>query len=251
MAGSVAVVTGAARGIGVAVAEALVARGAVVAAADRDGPAVEATARRVGAVPYALDVADPDQAEAVVGRVEAELGEIGVLVNVAGVLHPGPVVSFSDDRWRDTFAVNANGVFHVCRAVVARMLPRRAGSIVTVASNAAGVPRTGMAAYAASKAAAVAFTTCLGLEVARYGIRCNVVSPGSTDTAMLRALWTDGGGPEGTVEGDPEQFRVGIPLGRIGCPADVADAVAFLVSPMARQITMQNLYVDGGAALRM
>ncbi|MQA98651.1 MAG: SDR family oxidoreductase, partial [Streptosporangiales bacterium] len=122
-----------------------------------------------------------------------------------------------------------------------------------VASNAGGVPRSGMAAYAASKAAAAQFTRCLGLEVGAYGIRCNIVAPGSTDTPMLRSLWPDPedpAGAAGTIDGDPSAYRVGIPLRRIATPEDVAAAVAFLVSPHSRHITLQELYVDGGAALR-
>ncbi|MFY1652927.1 2,3-dihydro-2,3-dihydroxybenzoate dehydrogenase [Solwaraspora sp. WMMB762] len=251
LAGVVAVVTGAAGGIGAAVGRALTAEGAAVAALDRDQSRLAETASRSGAAPYPIDVADPDAVDDAIERIEARLGPIGVLVNAAGVLVPGPATAISDRDWHDTFAVNTTGVFHMCRAVIARMRPRRDGAVVTVASNATGVPRTGMAAYAASKAAAVAYTMCLGLEVARDGIRCNVVSPGSTDTRMLHQLWTDGTGPRDTVDGRPDQFRTGIPLGRIGAPDDVAEAVVFLASRRARQITLQNLYVDGGAALRM
>jgi 2,3-dihydro-2,3-dihydroxybenzoate dehydrogenase len=103
-----------------------------------------------------------------------------------------------------------------------------------------------MAAYAASKAAATLFTKCLGLELAEHGIRCNVVSPGSTDTAMQRGLQT----LDAAVAGDLGRYRVGIPLGRVADPADVADSVLFLASDRARHITMHDLYVDGGATLR-
>jgi 2,3-dihydro-2,3-dihydroxybenzoate dehydrogenase len=101
-----------------------------------------------------------------------------------------------------------------------------------------------MAAYAASKAAAAHFTKCLGLELASSGIRCNVVSPGTTDTRMLRGL-----DASSTVPGQPELFKVGIPLGRIADPCDIAAAVRFLASDQARHITMHDLYVDGGASL--
>ncbi|MFI6816675.1 SDR family oxidoreductase [Nonomuraea sp. NPDC050328] len=231
--GSVALVTGAGGGIGAAVAAALAEAGAVVAAADLDD------------VPYRVDVRDPGEVEELVGRVERELGPIGVLVSVAGVLVPGHAHETDDAAWRQTFAVNTDGVFHVCRAVARRMIPRRSGCIVTVASNAASVPRVGMAAYAASKAAARAFTQCLGLELAAHGIRCNVVSPGSTDTPMLRTL--QAGDP---VAGDLGTFRTGIPLGRVADPGDVADAVLFLASARSRHITMHDLLVDGGATLR-
>lgn len=262
-AGRVALVTGAGQGIGAAVTRALAALGARVAATDRDVRTLDATTAALnagfaddpvaGAVHgYRLDVTDADAVEETVGRVERELGPVDVLVNVAGVLHTAPVLELTDRQWADTFAVNTTGVFHLSRAVVARMTPRRSGCVVTVASNAAGIPRTRMAAYAASKAAAVMFTKCLGLESARDGIRCNVVAPGSTDTPMQRALWTDESAAARVVDGDPDPraYRTGIPLGRIADPEDVADAVVFLASDRARQITMHDLYVDGGATLR-
>ena len=130
------------------------------------------------------------------------------------------------------------------------MVLRRAGSLVTVASNAGGMPRTGMGAYAASKAAADMLTRCFGLELARHGIRCNVVSPGSTDTPMQRRLWTGEDDRARVIAGTPEQFRVGIPLGRLVEPADIADAVLFLASRQARPITLPNLFVVGGPTLR-
>ncbi|MGW0807861.1 2,3-dihydro-2,3-dihydroxybenzoate dehydrogenase [Nonomuraea sp. NPDC002799] len=241
--GKIALVTGAARGIGAAVCAALADAGAKVAAADIQ-------ARSGG---YRMDVRDPQDVADVVAAVERDLGPIGILVNVAGVLLPGAVADAEDDHWRQSFAVNADGVFHVSRAVARRMEARREGAIVTVGSNAASVPRVGLAAYAASKAAARMFTRCLGLEVARHGIRCNVVSPGSTDTSMLRALWAGTDHDDAlsaTLAGDPGTFRVGIPLGRVADPADVADAVVFLCSERARHITMHDLLVDGGATLR-
>jgi 2,3-dihydro-2,3-dihydroxybenzoate dehydrogenase len=106
-----------------------------------------------------------------------------------------------------------------------------------------------MAAYAASKAAATAFTKCLGLEVAHRGIRCNVVAPGSTDTPMLRGMHTGDTAARASVAGRPEQFRVGIPLGKVARPEDIARTVAFLLSEDAGHITMHELTVDGGATL--
>ncbi|MBY8848339.1 2,3-dihydro-2,3-dihydroxybenzoate dehydrogenase [Saccharothrix longispora] len=246
--GRVALVTGAARGIGAAVVDGLVRAGATVAAVDVDPDVHLRSAERV--TPFTADVGDPAAVARVVDDVERTLGPIGIGVSVAGVLRPAAVCDTTDEDWAATFAVNATGVFHVLRAVARRMVPRGAGVLVTVGSNASGVPRTGMGAYAASKAAATMLTRCLGLELAGSGIRCNVVSPGSTDTDMQRLLWTDGNGAEAVVSGAPDQFRVGIPLGRIADPADIADAVLFLVSDRARHITMQNLFVDGGATLR-
>lgn len=251
----VAVVTGAARGIGAAVAAALSADGAVVAALDRDAGELEETAARLRAAggrvhAYPVDVGVEDEVEAVGARIDAELGPVDVLVNVAGVLRLGEVAELTGADWAATFAANAAGVFHLCRFAARTMRLRRSGSIVTVGSNAAEIPRIGMAAYAASKAAATQFTKCLGLELARYGVRCNVVSPGSTDTDMQRALWRGPDGATGVIAGDLESFRPGIPLGRIADPEDVAGLVAYLVSDQARHITMQNIYVDGGASLR-
>ncbi|GLZ40760.1 2,3-dihydro-2,3-dihydroxybenzoate dehydrogenase [Actinokineospora sp. NBRC 105648] len=249
-AGRVALVTGAGQGIGAAVAAALANEGVRVAAVDKDRVQVESVAAELpGARAYTADVTYSAAVDEVVDRVEAELGPIDVLVNVAGVLRAAPVLSSTDEDWRSTFAVNSDGVYFASRAVARRMVPRGAGSIITVGSNAAGVPRMDFAAYAASKAAATMFTRCLGLELAAYGIRCNVVSPGSTDTAMQRALWTGPDSPQRVIDGAPEAYRVGIPLGRIADAADIADAVLFLASDRARHITMQNLYVDGGATL--
>ncbi|MDL4770560.1 MULTISPECIES: 2,3-dihydro-2,3-dihydroxybenzoate dehydrogenase [Thermomonosporaceae] len=251
--GRTAVVTGAARGIGAAVARALAEAGARVAVVDVDAAGAAAVAAGLPgpALACPADVSDPAAVEDLTGRAERELGPIGVLVNAAGILRPGPALEVTDADWAATLAVNAGGVLHTCRAVARRMVPRRAGVIVTVASNAARVPRTQLAAYAASKAAAVQYTKCLGLELAEHGIRCNIVSPGSTDTAMQRDLWADPAeGVRSAVEGDPAAYRTGIPLGRVADPADVADAVRFLVSDRARHITLHDLYVDGGASLR-
>ncbi|WP_405020645.1 2,3-dihydro-2,3-dihydroxybenzoate dehydrogenase [Kitasatospora sp. NBC_00070] len=239
--GRIALVTGAAQGIGAAVVRALGARGAEVVATDRRTPH--------DAVGF-LDVTDGAAVERTVERIEREHGPIEILVNVAGILRPSPALAITDQDWAETFAVNSTGVFHTSRAVGRRMAARRRGSIITVGSNAAGVPRTNMAAYAASKAAATMFTRCLGLELAAEGVRCNLVSPGSTDTEMQRALWSDDSAEQRVIDGDPGSYRVGIPLGRIASPDDVAEAVVFLVSDRARHITMHDLYVDGGATLR-
>ncbi|WP_018685474.1 2,3-dihydro-2,3-dihydroxybenzoate dehydrogenase [Actinokineospora enzanensis] len=251
LSGRIALVTGAARGIGAAIAEALAREGVAVAAVDIDVDGLKEVVDRTGGavVPFPVDVTDQQAFARVVDEVERDLGPLDIGVSAAGVLHPASVGATRAEDWARTFAVNSTGVFFVLREISRRMVQRGRGALVTVGSNAAGVPRTGMAAYAASKAAATMLTRCLGLELAGSGVRCNIVSPGSTDTAMQRALWTDGNGPERVIAGDPAQFRVGIPLRRIADPADVADAVVFLASDQARHITMQNLYVDGGATL--
>ncbi|MGW2489837.1 2,3-dihydro-2,3-dihydroxybenzoate dehydrogenase [Streptomyces sp. NPDC001606] len=249
-----AIVTGAAGGIGGAVVAALVRAGVRVAAVDREADRLRKCADEVtggpGTVtPYPADVTDSGAVRDLVDAVERTLGAVDFLVNAAGVLHLGPVVGYGDEEWARTFAVNATGVFLMSRTVAERMVPRRSGAIVTVASNAARTPRAEMAAYAASKAAAAHFTKSLGVELAPYGIRCNVVGPGSTDTPMLTSMWRDESDREATLRGRPETYRLGIPLGRIARPENIADAVLFLLSDAAAHITLHDLTVDGGASL--
>lgn len=249
--GRTALVSGAGGGIGIAVAEALVARGLRVAAVDRDGDSLRIAAKRLGPafVPHAIDVGDAEAVRETVSTVEASEGPIDYLVNAAALLRIGTATQVDDTAWEETLAANLTGPRNVCRAVAPGMMARREGAIVNIGSNAAATPRLDMAAYAASKAALAHFTRCLGLEAAPFGVRCNLVSPGSTDTPMQRALWPDGGGPEVAVAGEPDRWRLGIPLGRMGQPADVTGAVLFLLSDAARQVTMADLCVDGGATL--
>ncbi|MFC5475418.1 2,3-dihydro-2,3-dihydroxybenzoate dehydrogenase [Paraherbaspirillum soli] len=250
----IVLITGAAQGIGAAVARALAQRGATLAVLDVQAEPVAALVTELQlagstALGLAVDVSDSAAVNAAVERVEQELGPIAILVNAAGILRLGSALDCSDADWEQTFAVNVGGVFRVSRAVASCMVPRRRGVIVTVASNASSVPRQQMAAYAASKAASAHFTRCLGLELAEHGIRCNVVSPGSTDTAMQRQLWTSPEHKQAVINGALESFRLGIPLGRIADAEDIAAAVVFLASEQARHITMHELCVDGGATL--
>ena len=252
--GQVVLVTGAAQGIGAAVAQKMAEQGALLALFDHNGPLLGEVSRQLQASGYlvlaqTVDVAESEAVQAAVAQVEAQLGPIQVLVNVAGVLQMGKVLEYCDDAWEHTFAVNVGGVFKLCRAVAGYMKERRSGVIITVGSNAASVPRQQMAAYCASKAASSQFMRCLGLELAEFGIRCNVVAPGSTDTAMQRQLWNDDSGEQAAIEGNLAQYRLGIPMQRIASSEDIADGVCFLASSEARHITMQTLVVDGGAGL--
>ena len=254
--GRVAVVTGAGQGIGASVARLLGRHGAHVALWDADpvtvaDAAAELDAAGVKTAAMCVDVRHSAAVEAAAEQVERELGPVELLVNVAGVLRTGALVDLTDDEWDEVFAVNVRGVFAVSRSVAGRMARRGKGAVVTVASNAGGVPRAGMGAYGASKAASAMLTKSLGLELATRGVRCNVVSPGSTDTPMLRDMWDAAGegASDATVRGSLEAFRVGIPLGRVGTPEQVAQAVLFLLSDQASHITLQDLHVDGGAAL--
>ncbi|WP_347303307.1 2,3-dihydro-2,3-dihydroxybenzoate dehydrogenase [Croceibacterium sp. TMG7-5b_MA50] len=240
--GRIALVTGAAGGIGAAVVAALRAEGVRVMATDRAAPA--------GPDSAALDVTDSAAVDTLVARVEREWGPVTLGVSVAGVLSTVPVAELTDAEWRRVFAVNADGVMHLGRALARVMQPRGSGSIVTVGSNAAGIPRQNMTAYAASKAAAAMFTRCLGLELAPHGIRCNHLAPGSTLTPMQTGMWADEDGAARVIAGSLPAFKSGIPLGKLATPEDIADAVLFLLSERAGHITMADLYVDGGATLR-
>jgi len=233
------VVTGANGGIGRAVVTTLRASGHRVVGLDQEADAGRGTRR--------LDVTDADAVEAAVAAIETGDGPIATFVSCAGVLSNRPALETPLDEWNRTFAVNTTGVFLMTTAVARRMVPRGRGSIVTVASNSGRIPRHGMAAYGASKAAAAMFTQSLGLELAEHGIRCNVVSPGTTRTAMTEQMLADPDAERRMLQGDGEIFKTGIPLGRVAEPEDIAATIAFLVSDGARHVTMHDLVVDGGA----
>lgn len=244
--GKVVLVTGAAQGIGEAVARLFAAAGARLAVADRQAGPLEAVATAVRAFALPFDLAAGD-ADAAVTQIERAVGPIDVLANVAAVLRPGAALDAPDADWDATFAINTFGTLRLTRAVARGMVARGRGVIVTVGSNAAATPRLGMAAYAASKAATAQLMRCLALELAPHGVRCNLVSPGSTDTPMQRQLWTADNGPANVIRGSADAWRLGIPLQRIAQPQDIAEAVCFLASDRARHITMHDLRVDGGA----
>lgn len=231
-----ALVTGAGGGIGAAVVIALRAAGATVVATDRHAPE--------GGL--ALDVRDADAVAALL----AKEGPFDMGVLAAGVLATGQVTQTSAKDWRAVFAVNADGMFHTAGQLAAQMAAQRRGVIVGVGSNAAFVPRFGMAAYAASKAAATMFLRSLALEMGAYGVRVNVLAPGSTLTPMQTGMWADDSGAARVIAGQPDQFKAGIPLGKLATPDDIAAAAMFLLSDQAGHITSADLLVDGGATQR-
>ncbi|MGG5735686.1 MULTISPECIES: 2,3-dihydro-2,3-dihydroxybenzoate dehydrogenase [Bacillus] len=252
--GKTVVVTGAAQGIGMSVAKMFIERGATVVAIDQNNEGLHKLLNHYelndGCIKtLQIDVSDSSTVEDTVERIENDLGPIDILINVAGVLRMGAVHSLSDEDWNKTFSVNTTGVFYMSRAVSKHMMLRKSGAIVTVGSNAANTPRIEMAAYAASKSATTMFMKCLGLELAAYNIRCNLVSPGSTETEMQRLLWADENGAKNIIAGSQNTYRLGIPLQKIAQPSEIAEAVLFLASDKASHITMHNLCVDGGATL--
>ncbi|WP_394847173.1 2,3-dihydro-2,3-dihydroxybenzoate dehydrogenase [Pendulispora brunnea] len=250
--GKTIVVTGAAQGIGEAVARWLIAEGAFVYALDINEDRLARLSAGMNRERHvmeamAVDIRARDGVEAAVHRMEMQR-PIDGLVNVAGVLYPCSFEAMTPERWLETFNVNVHGTFFISHEVARKMIGRGGGVIVTVASNAASTPRVGMSAYCAAKAAIAMLTKCMGLELAKYGIRCNVVSPGSTNTPMLKAMGEHGEmRNRRLIEGDLNTYRTGIPLGRIAEAEDVASAVAFLLSEDARHITLHDLVVDGGA----
>jgi 2,3-dihydro-2,3-dihydroxybenzoate dehydrogenase len=250
----IVLVTGAGRGIGAAVSKTLALLGATVALIDSDAISVAHTAATINnlgerALAYVADVSEPLQIQAVLSRIESEMGPVSLLAHVAGVLHVSSMLETTIENWDYLLKVNATGVFNVLKEVAGRMVQRKCGSIVVVTSNAANTPRIGIGAYAASKAAAAMVARCFGLELAGTGIRCNTVSPGSTKTEMLYELVPPNSGLESIIEGDLKKHRLGIPLGRVASAEDVANAVAFLLSDSAQHITLSDLRVDGGATL--
>ncbi|HDX9711243.1 2,3-dihydro-2,3-dihydroxybenzoate dehydrogenase [Bacillus cereus] len=252
--GKTVLVTGAAQGIGSVVAKMFLERGATVIAVDQNEEGLNVLLNQnelnnTRMQTFRLDVSDSAAVEDMVNHIANEIAPIDILINVAGVLRMGPIHSLSDEDWTKTFSVNTTGVFNMSRAVSKNMMLRKSGAIVTVGSNAANTPRMEMAAYAASKAATTMFMKCLGLELAAYNIRCNLVSPGSTETEMQRLLWADENGAENIIAGSQNTYRLGIPLQKIAQPSEVAEAVLFLASDRASHITMHNLCVDGGATL--
>ncbi|MBF4554193.1 SDR family oxidoreductase [Corynebacterium sp. DSM 45110] len=197
-----------------------------------------------------VDVTDQAAVHVALEKAIVEHGPISGLVHCAGVLAADEALHPQLSTLQHSMEVNFFGVVNVCAAVAQHMVERCGGSIVTVTSNAHSTPRQGMAAYGASKAAAASWMRTLALETAGHGVRCNTVSPGSTETPMLTGMFE----PKQTeqafrqvIAGTPETFRLGIPLGRIADPAAVAETCLFLLSDAARHITMHDLRVDGGA----
>jgi NAD(P)-dependent dehydrogenase (short-subunit alcohol dehydrogenase family) len=240
LAGRVALVTGAAQGIGAAIAAGLAGEGALVVCGDRL-PAEGTVAQIAGAGGQAhavlLDVAAAADVDAAIG-VAAGLGGIDILVNNAGIFPRSPALELEESEWDRVLAVNLKGTF-LCARAAGRMMREqgRGGRIVNVTSGAAFIPTAQSAAYAASKAGIVAFTRVLALELAPARITVNAVAPGLTDTAQPRSFYSDA---------DLAAFAGRIPLGRLARPEEIVPAALFLCSEGAGYLTGQTLHVNGG-----
>lgn len=249
LAGRVAVVSGAGRGIGRAIALRLAASGAAVGVLDLDGRSAEGVAGEIGkaggkAVSAAADVGDFGQVHAAFDVVRERLGAIAILVNNAGWDRMEPFVANDPALWDRLISVNFKGALHCTRRAVDDMIAAGWGRIISISSDAARVGSTGEAVYAGCKAGLIGFSKTLARELARHGITVNVVCPGPTDTALLAEVTSGEKGAKVI-----EAMRRAIPLGRLGAPEDVAPAVAFFASPEAGYITGQVLSVSGGLTM--
>jgi len=240
----VALVTGASRGLGRAIALALAAEGASIAAVARSEEALQPTLEAIRAAggvaePFALDVADSAAAETTVEKIIARFAHIDVLVNNAGVTRDGLLMRMSAEAWDTVIDTNLKGAFNLTKPVGRLMVKQRAGRIINISSVIGLMGNAGQANYAASKAGLIGFTKSVAREFASRGITCNVVCPGFIETDMTKDLSDD----------LKTKLLERIPLQRLGQPEDVAGVVTFLTSPAANYITGQILTVDGGMVM--
>jgi 3-oxoacyl-[acyl-carrier protein] reductase len=256
LSGRVAVVTGAASGIGRATAVLLGAAGAAVVCGDLDTTGAEATAAHIDAagsrsLARGVDVTAPGAVDGLVELAVAELGRLDVMANVAGIIVQSPVVDFDDDAFDRIMAVNLGGVFRGCRAAARVMSAQGSGSIVNMASAAIDTPSPGLAGYGMAKAAVVQLTRVLATEMGPLGVRVNAVAPGFVETAMTSRRFTT---TDGTVD-EPHRQAVldavarSTPLRTVGRPEDIAHAVLYLASDASRFVTGQILRPNGGVAM--
>lgn len=237
--GEIALVTGASRGIGAAIADELAAQGATVIGTATSEGGAKAIGERLaasGGHGRVLDVSDAASVEALIDSIGKEIGAISILVNNAGITRDNLLMRMKDEDWQAILDTNLTSVYRTSKAVMRSMMKARKGHIINIASVIGVTGNPGQANYAAAKAGIIAFSKSLAKEIGSRGITVNVVAPGFIDTDMTRAL------PE-----DAKNAMLGqIALGRFGEPADIARAVAFLAGPSAAYITGETLHVNGG-----
>lgn len=236
--GKVALVTGASRGIGRAIAETLAARGAKVVGTATSASGAEAISAYLGdkGKGLLLNVTDAASIESVLEQVRAEFGEVDILVNNAGITRDNLLMRMKDDEWADILDTNLTSVFRLSKAVMRAMMKKRVGRIITIGSVVGTMGNAGQTNYAAAKAGLIGFSKSLAREIASRGITVNVVAPGFIETDMTRALNED----------QRSGILAEVPAGRLGDPQEIANAVAFLASDEASYITGETLHVNGG-----
>ncbi len=252
----IAVLTGAASGIGRATALVLSGAGATVVLGDIDGPGVEATVKEIDrrggkAVGVEMDVTRRADVDALVARATTDFGRIDVMGNIAGVRSDGPVVDITDDEFDRVIDINLRGVFYGCQAALRAMIPQGSGTIVNISSGIVDDPGPTMATYGMTKAAVAALTKAIAAEGAEHGIRANAIAPGVILSNFSRAHFVDDSGEIDPVRYDAylEWASSMAPLARVGMPAEVAWMILYLVSDAASFVTGQILRPNGGTAM--
>ena len=237
--GEIALVTGASRGIGAAIADALAAQGATVIGTATSATGATAIGERLavlGGHGRELDVTDPAAIDTLIESIVKQFGPVSILVNNAGITRDNLLMRMKDEDWQSILDTNLTSVYRTSKAVMRGMMKARKGRIVNIASVVGVTGNPGQTNYAAAKAGIIAFSKSLAKEIGSRGVTVNVVAPGFIDTDMTKAL--------------PEEARTAllgqIALGHLGEPADIASAVAFLVGPSAKYITGETLHVNGG-----
>lgn len=237
--GEIALVTGASRGIGAAIADMLAAQGATVigtATSDSGAAAIGERLAPLGGHGRKLDVVDSAAVDALIDGIAKEFGAVSILVNNAGITRDNLLMRMKDEEWQSIIDTNLSSVYRTSKAVMRGMMKARKGRIINIASVIGVTGNAGQTNYAAAKAGIIAFSKSLAKEIGSRGITVNVVAPGFIDTDMTRAM------PEAAREGLLGQ----IALGRLGEATDIAHAVAFLAGPAAGYVTGETLHVNGG-----
>jgi 3-oxoacyl-[acyl-carrier protein] reductase len=236
--GEIALVTGASRGIGKAIAQELAANGATVVGTATSEKGAEAISEYLGdkGQGMVLNVTDPESITAVIDAIAEQLGPVGILVNNAGITRDNLMMRLKDDDWDAIIDTNLTSVFRLSKAVLRGMMKARKGRIINIGSVVGSTGNPGQTNYAAAKAGILGFSKAMAREVGSRGITVNNVAPGFIDTDMTREL----------SEEQRDALKASIPLNRLGEPTEIAKAVAFLASPDAAYITGETLHVNGG-----
>ena len=237
--GEIALVTGASRGIGKAIAQTLADEGATVigtATTDAGADNITAWLKDSGGAGMCLNVTDADSVAAVIKQITADFGDISILVNNAGITRDNLLMMMKDEQWQDIIDTNLSSIFRLSKAVLRKMMKAKKGRIINIASVVGSTGNPGQTNYSAAKAGMLGFTKSLAREIGSRNITVNAVAPGFIDTDMTRELSDE----------QREALVKQIPLNRLGDPQDIANAVAFLAGPQAAYITGETLHVNGG-----